>query len=598
MAIVPLCKVTIYGTTDQKSDVLDGLQSLGCLHLIGLREVPDGNLEVVSKEAREALRYLHSCATIRRKSLSRSLYDRQRVIRETLDVKRESESLESEQDHLETAIEDMLAWGEFYRFEIESNCGQQLWFYKIPLHEMSVLTDALVWHVAGKDNRFAYVVVVAEVQPTGIPYQPANLDQRPLSQLRSRLDAVEERLDDLHWQRVSQTRWSRLLQDDLDAADDAVARLAAAQGTIDDDRVFAIQGYIPETASTALHRYAADHGLAVVQQPVGRDEAAPTLLRNPEQVAGAEGCVTFYITPAYHAWDPTPVVFFSFSLFFAMIVADAGYGLVMAFALALGWRHLGRAATTYRIRNLFAGIVVATILYGVLVGSYFGIEPPLDSLLNRLRIRIGGQPMMENQTAMMAISVGIGVTHLVLANLISAWNSRYRSRSLGHLGWAMVMIGMSLIGIGVLSEVSTLESAGKLLTACGAVIILLFSSSRPWELGWRANGRRLLDGVMQFANLSKAFGDVLSYLRLFALGLASAQLAITFNGLAADASGSGGVGLLAALLILIVGHSINFLLGLLGGVVHGLRLNCIEFFNWSLTEEGYTFQPFRKKAGN
>ncbi len=103
---------------------------------------------------------------------------------------------------------------------------------------------------------------------------------------------------------------------------------------------------------------------------------------------------------------------------------------------------------------------------------------------------------------------------------------------------------------------------------------------------------------MQFANVSKAFGDVLSYLRLFALGLASAQLAITFNGLAADASQRGGIGLLVAMLILIVGHTINFLLGILGGVVHGLRLNCIEFFNWRLTEEGYAFQPFRRKSEN
>jgi len=106
----------------------------------------------------------------------------------------------------------------------------------------------------------------------------------------------------------------------------------------------------------------------------------------------------------------------------------------------------------------------------------------------------------------------------------------------------------------------------------------------------------MLDGVMQFANLSKAFGDVLSYLRLFALGLASAQLAITFNGLAHDASQAGGIGLLAAMVILVVGHTINFMLGILGGVVHGLRLNCIEFFNWSLTDEGYAFQPFRKKS--
>lgn len=136
------------------------------------------------------------------------------------------------------------------------------------------------------------------------------------------------------------------------------------------------------------------------------------------------------------------------------------------------------------------------------------------------------------------------------------------------------------------------------MTGIGAATVLLFSSDQPLSFSLGSLARRLLDGIMQFANISKAFGDILSYLRLFALGLASAQLAITFNGLAADASRSGGIGLLAAILILVVGHVINFLLGILGGVVHGLRLNCIEFFNWSLTDEGYTFQPFKKKAGN
>jgi V/A-type H+-transporting ATPase subunit I len=160
------------------------------------------------------------------------------------------------------------------------------------------------------------------------------------------------------------------------------------------------------------------------------------------------------------------------------------------------------------------------------------------------------------------------------------------------------MIGAFLIGGSKLTDVPTLTGVGQTMTAIGAGTILLFSSDRPWTFDWRSLVGRLLDGIMQFANVSKAFGDILSYLRLFALGLASAQLAITFNGLAADASRSGGIGLLAAILILVVGHAINFLLGILGGVVHGLRLNCIEFFNWSLTDEGYTFQPFRKKAGN
>ena len=94
-----------------------------------------------------------------------------------------------------------------------------------------------------------------------------------------------------------------------------------------------------------------------------------------------------------------------------------------------------------------------------------------------------------------------------------------------------------------------------------------------------------------------AFGDVLSYLRLFALGLASASLAIAFNAMAADAREAlPGAGLLAAIIILVIGHSLNLLLAVASGVIHGLRLNVIEFFNWGLPEEGPLFRPFKKKG--
>jgi V/A-type H+/Na+-transporting ATPase subunit I len=107
----------------------------------------------------------------------------------------------------------------------------------------------------------------------------------------------------------------------------------------------------------------------------------------------------------------------------------------------------------------------------------------------------------------------------------------------------------------------------------------------------------VLDGLAALTNITKLFGDVLSYLRLFALGLASASLALTFNDLARQvAQENPGLGLLLSLLILLVGHLLNILLSLMSGVVHGLRLNFIEFYNWGLSDEGYPFRAFSKKG--
>jgi V/A-type H+-transporting ATPase subunit I len=236
-------------------------------------------------------------------------------------------------------------------------------------------------------------------------------------------------------------------------------------------------------------------------------------------------------------------------------------------------------------------------------------------LPDRLVWKLGDSSIMNDQSAMMLLSAGIGVIHLTIANLIGAWNCRGRSRALGYVGWAIALVGGLVMAIAKLpspplvpwmaerlgtpadSLAQMLWTVGTYAFACGFGGVFLFSSDRPFWSGKREDWIwRPLEGLMGLTNISKAFGDSLSYLRLFALGLASAQLAVTFNGLAAGALEISGVGILLGSLIFLIGHALNLVLGIVGGVVHGLRLNCIEFFSWSLTDEGYPFRAFCKKA--
>jgi len=139
-----------------------------------------------------------------------------------------------------------------------------------------------------------------------------------------------------------------------------------------------------------------------------------------------------------------------------------------------------------------------------------------------------------------------------------------------------------------------LGAAGRWALGLGLLAVFVFASDRVVR-DLRSAVLRLLDGLSALTGVTKVFGDVLSYLRLFALGLASASLALTFNDLARQAGQVQGMGLLFSILILFVGHLLNLMLALMSGVVHGLRLNYIEFYNWALSGEGYAFQPFRKK---
>jgi V/A-type H+-transporting ATPase subunit I len=450
----------------------------------------------------------------------------------------------------------------------------------------------LPWRVVARDHRFAYVVVIASDQPGGMPVPPLPLEPRSLSQLRQRLEQVERDLEELDYRRIGLTLYTDVLRDTLDEADDRAARQQAARRVLEEERFFAVQGWAPEAYAAGLRQFAADHELAVTIAPPGPQDKPPTLLANPPALRGGEELISFYMTPAYRMWDPSQVVLFAFALFFAMIIADAAYGVLIGILLGALWKRLETTPSGRSLRGVMLTLVIFSIVYGVLLGSYFGVEPSAGSWLGALHVLHA-----NDQGVMMWLSIGVGAVHLAGANLVTAWRRRHGLHALSALGWAAIILGGCGVGLGksytALAALSTLGGAALVL---GGLLVLLFHSERPFSLAPKQLCGRLVDGLKGLLELSKAFGDVLSYLRLFALGLAAVKLAEVFNHMAAASFEAKGVGVLLGVLILLVGHTINFAMGIMGGVVHSLRLNLIEFFNWSLPEEGQRFEALTKKA--
>ena len=598
MSIVKLDKMTLYGTESQKEEVVGRLQELGCVHLINLNPAESDFVpHNMSTEARDALKYLRSTPEVRRQVRREEEFDREAVVAEVLEIRRREHDLGDEAEQLISAIEDLQPWGEFQLPDHGVIGNVQLWFYVVPNRDAKEIEETkLPFSVVNRDHQNTYVVVLCDVEPHAMPGELVELDPRPLSVLRGRLEEVEELLDDLRHQRIGGTRWCDLLTNALDAADDAAARESALQQSLNGRRVFAIQGWAPHDAGGQIRKFADDHHLAVTLEPPLADEKPPTLLDNPESLAGSEGLVTFYKTPAYRAWDPSIIAYISFAIFFAMIIADAGYGLVFGLLTAYLWKKMGQSQGGRRGRNILLTIVVSTIIYGVMCGSYFGVSPAAESTLGQFKILDA-----QSQELMMPLTIVIGVIHLSLANVVIAWSQRGSATALAPLGWVVVMAGATLAGIGAFADVSEqagdqLLWAGQVLLISGLVAVFLFSSSRPLlSLSLGNHVLRIVEGLQGLTGLSGLFGDVLSYLRLFALGLSSAKLAETFNNLGASAWDNAGFGVIAAIGIVLLGHTLNILLSIMSGVVHGLRLNCIEFFKWSLPDEGYLFRPFAKK---
>ncbi|MQM36205.1 hypothetical protein KBTX_00186 [wastewater metagenome] len=585
MTIVALEKVTLFGSRREEDTLLTGLQQLGIMHLVTLRESPgEEAAPAAPAHTRRALQYLLDCPVRRHQVPEDPDFDLATTVERVLENQRRSRELEDSREFVQRRLDDLAPWGDFRLPPEDALAGYRLWFYEVPnyrRHQLGTLT--LPWQEVHRDNRNSYVAVIAreEPPPEALPVPRTHTGSIPRSQLRERLQRLAVRLDELAAEREALTRWIHLIHRQLFRAEDDADLARAHHCTLDDDALFAVQGWVPIRDRAAVHDFAAARDLAVLVEPADADSRPPTLLDNDEATAGGEEVVHFYQLPGYRSWDPSRVIFFSFAVFFAMILADAGYaavlgGIVLAAAPRLGASRRGR-----RLRNLGLALATTAGVYGVLAGSYFGWQPPPGSLPGVLRVLDTG-----DFGQMMTLSVGVGLAHLVLANAIVAWRRRGHTAALAPVGWIAALLAGAALYLG-------LPGAGIVLAA-GLAAVAVFSDTRPIHNAGDLL-RRAAGGLLGLARVTNAFGDVLSYLRLFALGLASASLAVTFNQLAADAAAAyPGLGVLLEVLILAAGHALNFALAVLSGVVHGLRLNVIEFYNWGISDEGYPFRPFAR----
>ncbi|WP_367154440.1 V-type ATP synthase subunit I [Methylomonas sp. HYX-M1] len=594
MAIVALKKLSFCGLQADKVRVLQQLQALGELHLIPFEAQTEGNAPGQSvADMMEALRFLNATGRKRHQAKSANDFDLQRIVGEVLQLKAELRNLHDRYDSLQKRIQELTPWGDFQLPETGLPGGQRLWFYIVPKRLMRRMPLCpYPWQAVFQDNLRCYVVVISAGEPAEneLPVARTHTGSQSLSVLRQQSNDMAIALEDMQAKRESYTRWIALMTLHCHEILNQAELQRAQAATRDTAGVFVLQAWLPADRVEDYRALAARHDLALLVEEPSEQDNPPTLLRNPAALAGGEDLVGFYQMPAYQGWDPSAAVFFSFSLFFAMILSDAGYALVFAGLLLFKWRRLSKTGKGRRLRLLAAVAVTLSLLWGILCGSYFGAEPRPDSIWAQLRLFD-----LNDFDGMMRLTIAVGVLHLLSANLISAWQNRHSPTALASVGWIALTGGGFSYWLDSLQPLPLLHTTGISLMVAGLSLLVLFSSPRALKT-WRDGLWRVLDGLKSLIRISQLFGDVLSYMRLFALGLASASLALTFNRLAGQIMQQlPGTGLLFGILILLFGHGLNLALCLLSGMVHGLRLNFIEFYNWSVSDEGYPFKAFSKK---
>ncbi|MEI6269314.1 MAG: ATPase [Methylococcaceae bacterium] len=590
MSIVTMHKVTFIGMTADRDILLTDLQKMGCVQIIPLASGSATPAKIApTAGAHEALKFLHNYPWRRRQVLDPEHFDAVEVQQRTLETRNNLHNLKDERDFLIKRIQDMRPWGDFVLPSLAEMGNFRVWFYVVP-HKMLPKIQALapVWEIIKHDNRFCYVVVVSKDEPSEIPVPRVHLGYKSRHELEARLDEVELAIEDTQAERAYLTRWHDLFSQNLNQLEDlAVCQSAAAQ-IYNNDSAFALQGWAPAESLPVLDDYSKQQAFYFASETSKPEDNPPTFMRNLSWFSAGEDLVTFYMTPGYRTWDPSAIVFVSFVIFFAMILADAGYAVLMGLALLFRWKKMGHSSSGRRFRPLLLSVVGASLIFGALVGSYFGVTPAPESWLGKFQLL-----NMDDTDRMMMISVVIGVFHVVLANIMNACRYEHWQDRLSSIGWIGVVGGGFSLALGNSLDIATLQAPGSALMVIGALLIVGFTAPEAKPLA------RFLGGLEGLTKLSGALGDILSYLRLFALGLGSASLAIEFNSMATGVyEGYPGIGVVFALLILVLGHGVNLILGIASGVIHGLRLNVIEFFNWGLKEEGTLYQPFKQSEDN
>ena len=593
MSIVSMTKATIYGHVNDKAAAMDGLQDLGCLHLIALQRLPAGKTVVTENtgptpSARKAWKFLCSTQPRHRQVHDKSRFDATVVEQRVLEIMDRLQTVRDEHDFIVKRIEELKPWGDFQLPPREQIPELNLWFYIVPhylLHRVE--RRQKIWHVAHKDNRNSYVVVISKREPRHMPVERSHTGKVPYSQLLRRLEELESEREDLQVERFSLSRWCDLFAQSLNRLEDLALFHDAQNLTYNTEKVFVVQGWVPLPEVHRLKKYVNHHGLALTLEPPKSQDNPPTLMKNPPSVVSGQKLVSFYMTPGYRLWDPSRVVLFSFAVFFAIIMSDAGYALILGGLLGLFWGRLSQSHSGREMRQLWLVLFVASLAWGVLTGSYFGLQPKAIHWLAYLQVF-----NVQDTQFMLRFSIILGALHLGIANVIQVWRMAGKKAAFAPLGWIFVLLGGVLLWLaseGVVAE-PALEPVSAWLLGGGLLLILLFTGTADRLTG------RAWQGLIAMTRVTNVFGDVLSYIRLFALGLASASLAMAFNDLAGQVRhATPAFGTLLAFLVLLLGHGLNFALIIMSGFVHGLRLNFIEFFNWSVAEEGYAYRPFCRK---
>lgn len=419
-----------------------------------------------------------------------------------------------------------------------------------------------------------------EDEPPKLSFKEVN---RQIVRKKRQLEAVKFYLSD-------QSEDIAFLNEYMDDLEDRLntQKVLEGMGNIEDSIKY-LKGFIPEYAIDRLKNKATHNNWGYQISVPENPEEVPVYIKNPKWVSIINPVMKFIdIVPGYKEVDVSIYFLIAFSLFFAMLVGDAGYGAIFMLITLLVRKRLSE-----QLRLLIYVLSGATILWGVFSGTYFGSEQiAAMPFFNNLIIPEIASFGVNNISFMMHLSFLIGAIHLTIAHGIRAFQFINSIKMLSEIGWIAFIWGLFFVAEKlVLGRV--LPEWNSWLFIVGATLVILFSKE----------GKNLINSMLtSIANLPlsliNGFSDIVSYVRLFAVGMATATVASSFNNMIVPAGADlSFLGLIMAAIALFLGHGLNIILALMAVMVHGIRLNMLEFSgHLGVQFSGEAYKPFKLKS--
>jgi V/A-type H+-transporting ATPase subunit I len=358
----------------------------------------------------------------------------------------------------------------------------------------------------------------------------------------------------------------------------------ALRGMGQEKTIVYLHGFIPHDTQEALLAAARKEKWGLIINEPAEDEDVPTLIRNPRWVSLVNPVLKLLeIIPGYRELDISAVFFIFFSVFFGILIGDAGYGLAYFGLTMFAQKKLGSKIKDKQLFLLLYILSSCAIVWGLLTGAFFGQEWFAKMGLRPL------VPILNDTKFMQAFCFFLGAMHLSIAH---SWRAVLKWPSLAALadvGWICVLWSAYFFAK-MLILADTLPVFTQWLLFAGITLVVLFTN--PQKNMLKSVGEGL--GAVALS-LMNNFTDVVSYVRLFAVGMAGMAIAETCNNMAASLGKAGALTAVASVLILIVGHGLNIVLGPMSVLVHGVRLNVLEFSGHaSVTWSGSAYKPLKQ----